>query len=220
MRRHESHVSCVCIAGFSACGCQNTMEVGHTGTGWRYVCWLGEHQPCRVTPVVFRLSRIGFHQALVASLSFNLPNQNRPCVGGLKETAGEEAPQALWMGMELEIYRIKKQQQINARLMAFAPSLALDPTFGIHYHKTLDTAQPCHLLKPNRKPSSSHSISILTNISTQFLLQSLCVCVFACVFVVCFLFCFCYYIILYVNCFGRTMLYMCTEYHIRLMCIM
>ena len=104
MRRHESHVSCVCIAGFSACGCQNTMEVGHTGTGWRYVCWLGEHQPCRVTPVVFRLSRIGFHQALVASLSFNLPNQNRPCVGGLKETAGEEAPQALWMGMELEIY--------------------------------------------------------------------------------------------------------------------
>ena len=35
------------------------------------------------------------------------------------------------------------------RLMAFAPSLALDPTFRIHAHKTLDTAQPCHLLKPN-----------------------------------------------------------------------
>ena len=35
------------------------------------------------------------------------------------------------------------------KLMAFAPSLALDPTFGIHSHKTLDTAQPCHLLKPN-----------------------------------------------------------------------
>ena len=30
-------------------------------------------------------------------------------------------------------------------------SLALDPTFGIHSHKTLDTAQPCHLLKPNFK---------------------------------------------------------------------
>ena len=29
------------------------------------------------------------------------------------------------------------------------PSLALDPTFGNHSHKTLDTAQPCHLLKPN-----------------------------------------------------------------------
>ena len=37
-------------------------------------------------------------------------------------------------------------------LMASAPSLALDPTFGIHAHKTLDTAQPCHLLKPNGKP--------------------------------------------------------------------
>ena len=36
----------------------------------------------------------------------------------------------------------------------------------------LDTAQPCHLLKPNWKPSSSHSICILTNISTLFLLQS------------------------------------------------
>ena len=40
-----------------------------------------------------------------------------------------------------------KPNNTNARLMAFAASLALDPTFGIH--KTLDTAQPCHLLKPN-----------------------------------------------------------------------
>ena len=37
----------------------------------------------------------------------------------------------------------------NARVMAFVLSLSLDPTFGIHSHKTLDTAQPCHLLKPN-----------------------------------------------------------------------
>ena len=37
----------------------------------------------------------------------------------------------------------------NARVMAFAPSLALDPTFGIHSYNTSDTAQPCHLLKPN-----------------------------------------------------------------------
>ena len=39
----------------------------------------------------------------------------------------------------------------NARLEAFALSLALDPTFRIHSRKTLDTAQPCHLLnlKPN-----------------------------------------------------------------------
>jgi len=42
-----------------------------------------------------------------------------------------------------------KSNNTNARLMAFAPSLALNPTFGIHSHKTLDTAQPCHLLKPN-----------------------------------------------------------------------
>ena len=48
-------------------------------------------------------------------------------------------------------------------------SLALDPTSGIHSHKTLDTAQPCHLLKSNWKPSSSHSISTPTNINTQFL---------------------------------------------------
>ena len=45
--------------------------------------------------------------------------------------------------------RMLEIQNPNARLMAFAPSLALDPTFGIHSHKTLDTAQPCHLLKPN-----------------------------------------------------------------------
>ena len=42
-----------------------------------------------------------------------------------------------------------KSNNTNARLMAFIPSLALDPTSGIHSHKTLDTAQPCHLLKPN-----------------------------------------------------------------------
>ena len=37
----------------------------------------------------------------------------------------------------------------NARLIAFALSPALDPTVRIHSHNTLDTAQPCHLLKPN-----------------------------------------------------------------------
>ena len=36
--------------------------------------------------------------------------------------------------------------------------------FGPHIWKTLDTAQPCHLLKPNLKLSSFHSVSILTNI--------------------------------------------------------
>ena len=42
-----------------------------------------------------------------------------------------------------------KSNSTNARLMAFVSSLALDPTFGIHSHKTLDTTQSCHLLKPN-----------------------------------------------------------------------
>ena len=67
-----------------------------------------------------------------------------------------------------------KSKNTNAILMAFTPSLALDPTFGIHSCKTLDTAQPCNFLKPNWKPSSSYSIFIPTNISTQFLLQSVC----------------------------------------------
>ena len=43
--------------------------------------------------------------------------------------------------------RMLKIQQYKRK--AFALSLSLDPTFGIHFHKTLDTAQPCHLLKPN-----------------------------------------------------------------------
>ena len=33
--------------------------------------------------------------------------------------------------------------------LSYLQSLALDPAFGIHSHKTLDTAQPCRLLKPN-----------------------------------------------------------------------
>ena len=75
--------------------------------------------------------------------------------------------------------RMLEIQQYKCKIHGFTPSLALDPTFGIHPHKTLgtQTAQPCHLLKRNWKPSSSHSISVLTNISTQFLLQSVCVCV-------------------------------------------
>ena len=48
-----------------------------------------------------------------------------------------------------ELLHVWKSNNTNARLMASALSLALDPTFGIHSHKTLDTAQPCHLLKPN-----------------------------------------------------------------------
>ena len=95
----------------------------------------------------------------------------------------------------------------NARLVVFAPSLALDPTSGIHSHKTLDTAQPCHLLKPNWKPSFFHSISTPTNINTQFLLVTVCMCTCACVCV-----CVCVHIVPCMNCFGRTDLYMCISY--------
>ena len=79
----------------------------------------------------------------------------------------------------LPLYICWKSNNTNTRLMASIPSLALDPTW-IHSHKTLDTAQPCHLLNPSWKPSSSYSTSIITNISTQFLLQSVCVCVCVC----------------------------------------
>ena len=43
--------------------------------------------------------------------------------------------------------RMLKIQQYNTKLMAFTTCLTLDPTFGIHSHKTLDTAQPCPLLR-------------------------------------------------------------------------
>ena len=69
-----------------------------------------------------------------------------------------------------------KSSDTNTRVMAFMLSLALDPTFGIHSHKTLDTAQPCHLLTPNWKPSSSHQL-----ISIPSFCYNHCVCACACV---------------------------------------
>ena len=44
-----------------------------------------------------------------------------------------------------------KSSNTNARVMSFVLSVALDPTFGIHSHKTLDTAQTCHLFKLKAK---------------------------------------------------------------------
>ena len=43
--------------------------------------------------------------------------------------------------------RMLKIQQYKRKTHVL--SLSLDPTFGIHSHKTLDTAQPCHVLKPD-----------------------------------------------------------------------
>ena len=46
--------------------------------------------------------------------------------------------------------RMLEIQQYKRKTHGFRTfSFSLDPTFGIHSHKTLDTAQPCHLLKPN-----------------------------------------------------------------------
>ena len=107
----------------------------------------------------------------------------------------------------------RKSNNTDSRLVAFALFLALDSAFGIHSHKTSETAQPCHLLKSNWKPSSSHRISAPTNINTQLLPQSLCVracvrvCVRACVRV-----CVCVCVFPYVNCFGGTVLYVRIEY--------
>ena len=42
-----------------------------------------------------------------------------------------------------------KIQQYKHKTFGFRTFFCLDPTFGIHSHKTLDTIQPCHLLKPN-----------------------------------------------------------------------
>ena len=86
----------------------------------------------------------------------------------------------------------------------------------IHFmYRKLHICDFSHLTKQlckENKPPSSFKAKLKTflfsqyfhaNISTQFLLQSLvCVCVCVCVCT------------LYVNCFGRTMLYMCIEYHI------
>ena len=53
---------------------------------------------------------------------------------------------------------------------------------------------------------------LMQNHSGGVMLQSLCVCV--CVCLLRLFVCMCVLIILYVNCFGRTMFYVCIEYHI------
>ena len=45
--------------------------------------------------------------------------------------------------------RMLEIQKYKRKTHGFRAFSALDPTFGIHSHKTLNTAQPCHLLKSN-----------------------------------------------------------------------
>ena len=53
------------------------------------------------------------------------------------------------------------------------------------------------------------SLRLAVRCQTRMFIVRVCVCVCACVCV-----CLFFHIILYVNCFGRTVLYMCIEYHI------
>ena len=69
--------------------------------------------------------------------------------------------------------RMLKIQQYKRKTLGFR----IFSCFGPHIWNPLPQdfryiAQPCHLLKPNRKPSYSNSISAPTNINTHFLLQS------------------------------------------------
>ena len=67
----------------------------------------------------------------------------------------------------LEIQQYKRK----THLLLWTPHLEFTPT-----RADIDTAQPCHLLKPNWKPSSSHSISILISVPSFCYSQCMCVC--------------------------------------------
>ena len=100
-----------------------------------------------------------------------------------------------------------KCNKVNARLMALALCLALDPIFRIHPRKTL--LNPVIFLKPNWKPSSPHSTSapVVLPPSTQLLLQyrsASCVCKWI-EFIV---FTFLLQIMLCVICISKTALHM------------
>ena len=82
----------------------------------------------------------------VASMCFSTINASGPAY--LSELLHVYTPSRT-LRSSSDTRMLKISNNTNARLMTFAPSLALDPTFGIHSHKTIDTAQRFHLLKPN-----------------------------------------------------------------------
>ena len=66
--------------------------------------------------------------------------------------------------------------------MAFASSLALDPTFGLHSHKTLDTAQPFQIENfPLLTVPSSQLTSVPSFCYSHGVCVRVCVCVCVCV---------------------------------------
>ena len=84
-----------------------------------------------------------------------------------------------------------KIQQYKHKTHSFRTFSCFGPHIWNHSHKTLDTVQPGHPLKPNWKPSTSHSIFTPTNIiNTQYPVSAtvivsvyvyMCVCVCVCV---------------------------------------
>ena len=74
----------------------------------------------------------------VACMCFSAINASSPAY--LSELLHDYTPSRAQRGLLLT-HACWKSSSTNARLMASAFSLALDPTFEIHSHKTLDTAQ-------------------------------------------------------------------------------
>ena len=85
----------------------------------------------------FKEAQTGKEKSVVEMVESESGNLILHCISQMSTVSRDELETLCW-----------KSNNTNARLMASALSLALDPTFGIHSHKTLDTAQPCHLLKP------------------------------------------------------------------------
>ena len=102
-----------------------------------------------------------------------------------------------------------KIQQYKRKIHGFRTFSCFGPHIWNSLPQDLRHCSTLSSFKAKLKPSSSHSISAPTNIDTQFLPQSLCVSVYVCE---CVCVCVCFHIIPYVNCFGRTVPYMCIEY--------
>ena len=84
--------------------------------------------------------------------------------------------------------RMLKIQQYKRKTHGFVTSLAaLDPTFGIHSHKTLDTAQPSFKVKLKTFLCVCVCVCVLCCVVLCVCVCSVCVCVvLCCVCVLCY----------------------------------